>query len=155
MLKANFERDLERGKVWESEVCQILGLHRTLNEKGPDLAFRHPMHGTIFVEVKTDQTAERTGNLFFEKHSDSRNPNSLGGPWRAQRERVGVMVYYLPDTKRIFRFWVEPLIEYLEEGNFRIALGPPHEGKEDFRSSGLVVPIAAITKRFPSALRVE
>jgi len=68
------------------------------------------------VELKTDTyDMNETPNFFMEQFGNVKNvPDSLGGAWRAKRDRVNYFVYYFSSNRTFFWFEPNKLCKFLD-----------------------------------------
>lgn len=67
------------------------------------------------VELKTDTySMEKTQNFFFEFYGNIEK-QSIGGPWRAVRDKVKWFVYMFVKDKKVFWFDSNELVEFLDK----------------------------------------
>src|ERR1700761_3813752 len=86
----NFKTQLSVGNTGEKEF--LIRYPSFKQADGIKYDFITPEEQTI--ELKTDTySMEKTENFFMEFHSNV-NSQTLGGPWRAARDKVDFFVYY-------------------------------------------------------------
>lgn len=67
------------------------------------------------VELKTDTySMDKTPNFFMEYYGNV-DKGSIGGPWRAARDKVKWFVYMFIQQKKCFWFESEPLVKFLDK----------------------------------------
>lgn len=104
----NFDAQLKVGEQGEEF---FLKCYRELNAmKSNNKGFDLIVNEGETVELKTDTySMDESANFFMEKFGNTKNiPKSLGGPWRAEKDKINHFVYFF--VKNLTFFWFEPKI---------------------------------------------
>lgn len=105
----DFLADLKRGKVGEHLFLKLHPEYERLDGRHADFK---TIDGDL-IELKTDMhDAETTPNFFFE-HKSNQTKGTMGGPFRALDEDIGIYVYFFPHNKTAYFFDTERLVNKL------------------------------------------
>ena len=172
-------QDLNAGQQQEQIVCDILvGRYNCRKATRTDVVFAHKMtsrnqimkyqrmygdivakdvfDGLHYIELKTDGSAYRTGNLFLETFSDTgeRTGNVTDGWMRAQDSNCRITHYIFKLKHReshsiIVRY--PDLVEWYNNNQDRFrTVGMSYDQEQKNRSTGLLAPINVVLKEIPS-----
>jgi hypothetical protein len=110
MSKYDFEKDYERGRAAEMYVSSKLGANLFPVVGRPvfgDMEFER-----LLVELKLDERAADTGNLFIEEYSNA-DTGRLGGPFACVEHDVDLFLYLIPEG-RLIAFLPRDLVEFID-----------------------------------------
>lgn len=149
-----FRTDLARGQAGVSHfVCYLVKMGYAVQEH--DLAEQHlgdltvslPDGRAVTCEVKRDEKAEQTGNLFIETWSN--HPVKPGWVHTCEAE---LLVFLLPNRRTVYVMKFAELREHLDE---LISCSPRGEvaqrsAQQRNDTRGVPVPVAAFEQLIPS-----
>jgi hypothetical protein len=122
----------------------VIPASKDLQEQGIDFTFTDRANNQVHkVELKTDWTADRTGNAFIETISCDRE-GKLGWAYTSQSSWL---LYFIPQKKRIYRIAFELLILELSGWQCYPEREIPNRGKGgNYNTIGLLVPLAELER---------
>ena len=149
-MEHDFEEKLVEGEVAEAELDnyfsrwqKIKPVSRELQRLGIDRIWTNKISGTrTTVEYKADSRAADTGNAFIETVSVQSKTQSKPG-W-AKTSCAQVLVYYLPNVKRVYVFEMLSIREQLADWGkaYRTAKAV----NKDYVGKGILVPLSEFEK---------
>lgn len=109
----DFQKQLNIGNQGEQDFIKFYPELSPV--KSVDRKFDFILGNNLTVELKTDSyNMMNTENFFMERFSDMQK-RTLGGPWRAKRDRVRYFVYYYSQNGTFFWFETDQLCDVLKK----------------------------------------
>lgn len=113
----DFKKSKKLGDEAEAIMCVRFNLDPA--KRNPDgtriIAYDAKTKDGRTVEIKAESyTFDKSKNFMFEKTSNE-EAGTLGGPWRAQRDRVNRIIYYWPNERHFWIWKPEQLVAALDE----------------------------------------
>lgn len=114
MTTFSFKPQLKVGEAGEKHFAERYDNVTQTDGRLNDFIYQSP-EGEKTVELKTDTySMNKTPNAFMEYYSDM-DKGTLGGPWRAARDKVDYFVYYYLSDGKWFWYPTAPLVKFLDK----------------------------------------